>query len=474
MNHRQTVLLGGAALVLLAAGIGLGRWWAGSAPAPSSSDSAPASAANEREVLYWYDPMVPDRRFDKPGKSPFMDMQLVPKYADEASGTGVAVPPGVRQNLGIRTVEVERGRLPDAISVPGTIGWDLRRETVVSARVDAIIERVFVKAPYELVQAGEPLASVLAPAWGTALAEAQALRNADSAAARALNSAAQARLRALGVPAGARSSNGRIVLTAPADGIVSEIAAREGATVPAGALLFRVNGTDTVWLEAAIPQAGVGAITSHTPVQARVSTLPGRVFEGRVETLLPQIEPGSRTQQARIVLENAGGLLTPGMFAEVTLVPERGDAQLLVPAEAVIGGGEETRVIVMTPEGRLQPVAVRAGRSGGGKTEVLSGLEGSERVVISGQFLIDSEASLSGALDRLDAGAPDVQAMRAMPEMDALTETGPQGQRKVLYWYDPMRPEVRFERPGESPFMDMQLVPKYADEADAGDREPAP
>src|SRR3546814_15608147 len=120
-----------------------------------------------------------------------MDMQLVPKYADEASSTGISIAPGVRQNLGIRTVEVERGRLPGAISVPGTISWDLRLEKVVSARVDAIVERVFVKAPYERVQAGESLASILAPAWSTALAEAQALRDADSAAAQAPQSAAR-------------------------------------------------------------------------------------------------------------------------------------------------------------------------------------------------------------------------------------------------------------------------------------------
>src|SRR5690606_18691980 len=170
MNHKQTILLSGAALVMLAVGVGLGWWWAGDAPAPSPTHSAAAPAEGEREVLYWYDPMVPDQHFDKPGKSPFMDMQLVPKYADEASGTGISIAPGVRQNLGIRTVEIERGRLPGTISVPGTIGWDLRLEEVVSARVDAIIERVFVKAPYQRVEAGQPLANILAPAWNTALA----------------------------------------------------------------------------------------------------------------------------------------------------------------------------------------------------------------------------------------------------------------------------------------------------------------
>src|SRR3546814_7759460 len=124
-----------------------------------------------------------------------MDMQLVPKYADEASSTGISIAPGVRQNLGIRTVEVERGRLPGAISVPGTISWDLRLEKAVSARVDAIVERVFVKAPYVRVQAGESLASILAPAWSSALAEAQAPRDAASARPGEDTSAPQSQMR---------------------------------------------------------------------------------------------------------------------------------------------------------------------------------------------------------------------------------------------------------------------------------------
>lgn len=409
MKYKRILIFAVAVLVAVTVGVGLGRWWSSKAPAlsPESSNATPVAA--EREVLYWYDPMVPEQRFDKPGKSPFMDMLLVPRYADETAGTGISIAPGVRQNLGIHTVEVERGHLPVAIIVPGTIRWDPRLEVVVSARVDSIIERVLVKVPYQRVQAGQPLASIIAPFWTTALAEAQALRDADSNAAQALQSAAQQRLRTLGVPAGARSENGRIVLSAPVDGVVSKIAAREGATVPAGTLLFRINGTDTVWLDAAIPQAGVGAIMPGTPVEVRVSSLPGRVFEARVQTLLPQIDASSRTRQARIVLKNPDGLLTPGMFAEVTLDPERAEAALLVPSDAVIGGGDQTRVIVMSPQGRFDPVSVQTGRSGGGYTEILSGLEGGERVVASGQFLIDSEASLAGALDRLRGNDEQVQ-----------------------------------------------------------------
>src|SRR5690606_27443698 len=119
-----------------------------------------------------------------------------------ATTEGVAVAPGVRQNLGIRTVVVKRGQLTAAVRVPGTIGWDLRQERIVSARVDTIVERLHVRAPFEPVHAGQPLASIIAPTWGTAIAEARALGGARSAAARGLQSAAHERLRALGLPAG--------------------------------------------------------------------------------------------------------------------------------------------------------------------------------------------------------------------------------------------------------------------------------
>lgn len=412
MIQKNRIYVAVASLALLAGGIGMGYWWASdsseAATAAATASNAGAPGQTGREVLYWYDPMVPDQRFDQPGKSPFMDMQLVPKYADEVSEGGISIAPGTRQNLGISTVEVELGSLAGTVSVPGTIGWDLRQEHVVSARVDAVVDRLFVKAPYEPVRAGQPLASILAPAWNTALAEARALGRASSSSAQALQSAARQRLQVLGLPPGATMRDGRIVLTAPVNGVVSEIGVREGQAAPTGTLLFRVNGTDTVWLEAAIPQAAVGAIVSGTPVEARVSTMPGRVFEGRVETLLPQIETSSRTQQARIVLENPDGVLAPGMFAQITLEPTGGAEQPLVPSDAVIGAGSEARVIVMGEGGQFRPVAVQAGQSGGGFTEILSGLKGGERIVASGQFLIDSEANLSGALERLGSDKQDI------------------------------------------------------------------
>ncbi|WP_306581985.1 efflux RND transporter periplasmic adaptor subunit [Dokdonella sp.] len=377
-------------------------------PAPASAASA-GSANAERKVLYWYDPMVPDQHFDKPGKSPFMDMQLVPRYADEAGGSSVRIDAGVQANLGIRTAPVELGTLTRSLRVPGTLAWSLRDETVVSARVDGIVSRLQVKVPFEAVARGQPLLTLLAPEWSSARAEAQALAQASSPAARELRAAAQARLRVLG--ATGRGGADGVVLTAPGAGVVSEILVREGQTVAPGTPLMRINDPRVLWLEAAIPQADASLLAAGTPVEASVDALPGESFPGTIDALLPLVDAATRTQRARIVLANPQGRLAPGMFAQVRIEPPAQTRRPLVPNEALIATGDDSRVIVRGSDGRFAPLRVRTGRSSDGRTEILAGLHGGEQVVVSGQFLLDSEASLTGALQRLSApAAHDAQA----------------------------------------------------------------
>lgn len=489
MTSSIRILAIAAAAVAMLGAAGAGYWWGRSRiDTPASANST--APAVERKALYWYDPMVPDQHFEKPGKSPFMDMQLVPKYADNAGEGGIAIAPGVRQNLGMRTVIATHGRLETSIRVPATIGWDLRQEHVVSARVDAIVERQYVKTPYEPVRAGQALASIIAPAWSTALAESQALGRAQSTSARALQSASHERLRALGVPAGT-GRGGRITLTSPVSGVVSEVGVREGQAAATGTLLFRINGTDTVWVEAAVPQGAILGIAAGAPVEVTVDARPGQVFRGQVDALLPQVDVGSRTQRVRIVLNNPEGVLAPGMFAQVALQPIAEEDHPLVPTDALIGIGGQTRLILLGKDEAFHPVRVQTGRSANGMTEILSGLQGGERVVASGQFLIDSEANLSGALERLgtDTGASTIAPKTApaisepsppMPETlapkHATTPATPMksAERKPLYWYDPMMLDRHFDQPGKSPYMDMQLVPKYPDEAQVDSSEPQP
>ncbi|MBP1475408.1 efflux RND transporter periplasmic adaptor subunit [Frateuria sp. MAH-13] len=414
-------------IVALAVALLAGGYVAGRRQAPASTATgAGKTDTSGRKVLYWYDTMVPQQHFDHPGLSP-MGMQMVPKYADEGAGGEagvVTIDPATVQNLGVRTAPVERRVLAAAVQVPGTVTWNLREATTISARVDAVIAQLDVRAPYITVAAGQPLAELLAPQWNSALAEYRALQQAQSADARALRDAARERLRVLGLTdadiRAARPGNGAaLTLHAPRAGVVTALDVREGQRVAAGQTLMTLNSLTTVWVEAALPQGAAGAVRTGAPVTVTVDAVPGRRFHGTVETLLPDIDTTTRTQKARIVLDNPNAVLAPGMFATVRLTPARGQAVPVVPDEALIATGRDTRVILAEGDGRFRAVPVRTGRSAGGYTQVLDGLKGGEQVVVSGQFLIDSEANLSGALERLNAPSQPVPATRT-PSMQGM------------------------------------------------------
>ncbi|HRA38593.1 MAG TPA: efflux RND transporter periplasmic adaptor subunit, partial [Pseudomonadota bacterium] len=250
-------------LCILVSGVAGGTgWWLGRRHDPVPAAAPAAKAPAQREVLYWYDPMVPKQRFDKPGKSPFMDMMLVPRYADEVAGAGVVrIEPGLVQQLGVRTAPARLGVLAPRLRVAGVVAFDEREVSVVQARVDAIVERLHVRAPWATVRRGEPLLTLLAPSWTAAQEEYLALRGSTHAGMESLRDAARQRLLLLGMDAGSisaleqrGSAQPRIALLAPRDGVLAELAVREGASVSAGTALARINGLDSVWIEAAVPE----------------------------------------------------------------------------------------------------------------------------------------------------------------------------------------------------------------------------
>ena len=400
-----------AGLIALAASWTL-FYWLGTRHSRSGAPASAVTAAADKRVLYWYDPMSPQQHFDHPGKSPLMpSMDLVPKYADEP-GSGesgvVRIDPAVVQNLGVRTAPVRVAALPRLVRAPATVAWDQRRSVTLSARVDETIVRLDVRAPFDPVRKGQPLAQVLAPQWSAALAEYQALAAARSADAQGLVAAARQRLHTLGLSdaevAAGHAGNADIALRSPIDGVVAQLLVQQGQQVGAGSPLMVLNALDTVWIEADVAQAQMAGIASGTPVEITLSALPGRIFAAQVRSVLPQVDPATRTQRVRIELENPDLRLAPGMFAQVRIDASAGTVHPLVPDEAVIATGDATRVILAQGGGSFRVVPVRVGASADGETEILGGLSGNERVVTSGQFLIDSEASLSGALERLSAG----------------------------------------------------------------------
>jgi Cu(I)/Ag(I) efflux system membrane fusion protein len=434
MNRR--FILGAAGAFVLASAFGYGAYRLGvseggrKAVAIQAAPGAGSSAVDRtdktgKRVLYWHDPMVPGQKFDKPGKSPFMDMDLVPVYADDAQAEGtVNVSPGVQQKLGVRIVEVKKGSAAIGLQAVGNVAFNERDVAVVQARSNGFVERLYVRAPLDAVRKGQPLLQLYVPDWVAAQEEYLAIKRMPASAnTEGLLDAALQRMRLAGMTdeqirqVVARGSvSPRITLTAPVGGVITDLAAREGMTVAAGAPLFRISGLRTVWVNAEVPEAAAAQVRPGLPVQARTPAFPGTTFSGKVESLLPDVNAATRTLKARVELANPDGKLVPGMFATVRLSPAASQDVLLVPSEAVIQTGTRTVVITALGGGRFAPVEVVLGAESNGQAEVREGLSAGQKVVASGQFLIDSEASLRGTLRRLDEPAQAVDLAKPTPK----------------------------------------------------------
>jgi Cu(I)/Ag(I) efflux system membrane fusion protein len=366
----------------------------------ASSVQAQPAEQTEKEVLYWYDPMYPQQRFDAPGPSPFMDMDLVPRYADAGGDSAsMLIDPSVTQNLGMRVTSVTREHISQTVEAVGTLGYDERDVAVVQARSAGFVEKVYGLAPDDVIAANAPLADLFFPQWSAAQEEYLALRGMNEPQ---LLAAARQRLRLVGMSAehiAALERSGKAsqiwTITSPIGGVLRSLDVREGMTLAAGASLARINGLEKVWLEVAVPEAQASNLKAGQKVEARLPAYPGESLEGVIEAILSQANLDSRTLRVRVVLPNPDQLLRPGMTADVTLSRDE-DSVLVIPTEALIRTGRRTLVMLAEGEGKFRPVEVRVGRETDFKTEVLSGLEEGQRVVASGQFLLDSEASLRG------------------------------------------------------------------------------
>jgi membrane fusion protein, copper/silver efflux system len=435
MNRRVilSVLIGLVVLAVTGAGAYRLGIRAGRPAARPAAAAAPAIDNTGRKILYWHDPMVPGQKFDKPGKSPFMDMELVPVYADEAQAQGgVAVSPGIQQNLGIRVVNVRKGSLGRTLDVVGNVAFNERDVVLVQARGSGYVEKLFVRAPLDPVRKGQALLQLYVPDWVAAQEEYLAVKRMPPGAdTGGLLDAAQQRMRLAGMTeeqvsqVSARSQvSPRITITAPLDGVVSELAVREGMTVAQGAPLFRINGLRTVWVNAEVPESAAAQVRPHIAVRAASPAFPGTEFNGKIEALLPQVNASTRTLTARIELANPGGKLVPGMFAAIHMVPAQTREALLVPSEAVIQTGTRSVVIAVSDQGKFAPVEVVTGTEADGQTEVVKGLSEGQKVVASGQFLIDSEASLRGTMQRLGGATPAEALPTLTPKVATHRATG--------------------------------------------------
>ncbi len=282
----RVALVAAALVVAILAGYGLSRLGTGKAPFVASAP--PASPG--RKVLYYYDPMVPAEHSATPGKSS-MGMAMIPRYAEGGvsggglSGGGVRVDPAAEQNLGVRLTTVRRGDLASSIDAAGVIDFNQRDVAVVQARAAGFVQRVYARAPGDVVRAGAPIADLLVPAWGGAQGEFLAVKRVGDPA---LTAAARQRLRLLGMSDALISQverSGRphdtVTVATPVGGAIQTLDVRAGMTVGAGATLAQVSGLATVWLDAAVPQAQASLVRVGAPARVDLAAFPGEIFHGR-------------------------------------------------------------------------------------------------------------------------------------------------------------------------------------------------
>lgn len=397
----KLLVIGVGALALTGLGIFIGL----SLSFHSLDDMTAISGANSGtdEVLYWYDPMFPQQRFDQPGKSPFMDMELVPRFANGGeSSTVLSIDPGAVQNLGMRTAPVTRGRLQRNAELSAVVVLNERRRNLLQTRAAAFVERVWPLAVGDLVQAGAPLVELLVPDWVAAQHELLALK---ASGQEALAEAARERLLLLGMPAAllqkverGNAVQNRYLVTAPITGVLQSVDVRPGMTLSAGQTLIILNGLETVWLEVAVPESLADSVRAEDTLVVEFAAFPGRNMQAQVSEVLPTLNAASRTLRARLELDNADGRLRPGFSARVLLAGQTEEDVLLVPTEAVLHTGRMTLVMVAEDEGHFRPQEVHTGGENGRQTIIVDGLREGEQVVVSGQFLLDSEAQLQGIL----------------------------------------------------------------------------
>lgn len=367
------------------------------------------------QALYWYDPMIPDEHHPGPGKSS-MGMETIPKCANESAQAGITVTPAMQQNLGIRLARVESRDIAPTVRAVGQVQFDERLISEVQTLTPGFVERLTVRAEGEPVGAGRVIASVYSTDLLGAQNEYKALLTARSPSAASLRVAARSRLKLLGLPEGAvqrlergGASQRTYPVVARSSGVVTQIGARPGAQVSPGQSIVTVQGLGQVLVIADVPEAALANAHVGQPAKVSFPAYPGEVRRGMVDYIYPSFNAQTRTARLRITLPNPGLRLKQGMFANVTLQGSGGRA-VVVPSEALIDTGRR-QVVIVKRGGAFVPQEVRIGREDDQWTEIVSGVRPGEEVVASGQFLIDSEASLSGVISQLQsnpAAAPQL------------------------------------------------------------------
>ncbi len=444
---------------------------------------AETTAPNTRKILYYKSTMMPGETSPKPGKDS-MGMDMVPVYAGEAAAVNsatITIDPATVQMMNIQTTEIASGPLRRTIRTVGTIDYNETALADVTTKFKGWIEKLDVDATGELVHRGEPLFEIYSPELYSAEAEYLAVLDGGGDASSPSSSATEAsppQLREaaleklkffdisdaqIAARAKAREPRKTMEILAPADGFVIEKNVVQGQMVDAGMTLYRLADLGIVWVYAQVYEQDLPFVQLGQEATVRLSSLPDREFRGRVTYIYPNVDEKTRTARVRLEFENPGYFLKPGMFVSAQIVSELKPSAVLVPDSAVLRSGEKNTVFVALPGGKFDPRTVVLGlEAEHDQYEVISGLQAGDRVVTSGQFMLDSESQLREAIQKMREPAGTAMEMPAatnMNEMEPASSTNAEPEGVVYVCPMPEHVSITYDHPGKCPICGMTLVP---------------
>ncbi|HEV2454261.1 MAG TPA: efflux RND transporter periplasmic adaptor subunit [Verrucomicrobiae bacterium] len=426
------------------------------------------------KILYYKSTMIPGETNPKPGKDS-MGMDMVPVYDNEAAAvnsSAITIDPATIQMMNIQTTEIIRGPLRRTIRTVGTIDYNETALADVTTKFKGWIEKLDADATGQLVMRGEPLFEIYSPELYSAEAEYLAVLNStNDPGEQELRDAALEKLKFFDISdtqiaalEKMREPSKTLQILAPADGFVIEKNVVQGQMVDAGTTLYRLADLGIVWVYAQVYEQDLPYVQLGQEAVVKLSSLPDREFRGRVTYIYPDVDEKTRTAKVRLEFENPGYFLKPGMFVSATITSELEPSALLAPDSAVLRSGEKNTVFVALPGGKFDPHTVELGpEAEQDMVEIISGLQEGERVVTSGQFMLDSESQLREAIQKMNE--PSSEATVKTPPTtstngsESSASTSVEKEAVVYVCPMPEHVSITYDHPGKCPICGMSLVP---------------
>ncbi|MGB8952019.1 MAG: efflux RND transporter periplasmic adaptor subunit [Candidatus Aminicenantales bacterium] len=380
-------------------------------------------AGKERKILYWRAPMDPTEIYDRPGKSK-MGMDLIPVYeGEEAGGSGsITIDGAMQQNMNLRVAKAERRDISNVIRAFGKVTYAQDKEFAVNTKINGWIEKLYVNTTGQLVRKGEPLLAIYSPELVSTQEEyLLALNNYKKLASSPYESVRKSAEKMLTLSLDrlkywdisdaeidkieqTGQTRRTILLKSQVTGIVTHKAVVEGDKVSPGMDLFHIADLSKVWVEAAIYESELSLVHQGQRAELELDHVKGQKLEGKVDFIYPYLDQKSQANNVRLVFNNPDLMLKPDMYATVRIYSQTVSQSLAVPSEAVIHSGKRDIVFVTKGDGKFEPREVKTGtESDDGFVQVISGLFDGEEVVVSGQFLLDSESRTREAIAKMRA-----------------------------------------------------------------------